>query len=333
MSLFVDEAIIYVEGGKGGNGCISFRREKYVPKGGPDGGSGGDGGNVIIQGDRNLHTLIDFKYKRHYKAGRGQHGKGKNQTGRRGKDIIIRVPLGTLVYDKETNILLTDITKHGQQFIVAKGGKGGRGNLAFVSPTNQAPVIAEEGQEGEKRTIRLELKLLADVGIVGFPNAGKSTLISVISSAKPKIANYPFTTLKPNLGIVKFSDFKSLVFADIPGIIENAHKGTGLGLQFLKHIERTKFLVFLIDLDPYNNRDPIEEFTILKRELKNYNPELADKPFIIAGNKIDLPDAALKKQKLINFSKLNKLDCVCISAKTTENIDKFLKLIERKFPW
>ena len=283
--MFIDSAKIHVKAGDGGNGVVSFRREKYVPKGGPDGGDGGNGGSVYIVSDRNLTTLLDFRYAPHYKAERGAHGQGSRKTGLSGNDVVIKVPCGTLIKDAETGEVLGDLTEHGAKLLVAKGGKGGRGNQHFATPTNRAPRYAEPGEPGEERTLELELKLLADVGLVGFPNAGKSTLISVLSAAKPKIADYPFTTLEPNLGIVRYQDYKSFVMADIPGIIEGASEGKGLGLKFLKHIERTKVLAILL---PANSPDLKREYNILMNELKKFSPVLAEKPKVVVISKMDI---------------------------------------------
>jgi len=283
--VFIDSAKIHVKAGDGGNGVISFRREKYVPKGGPDGGDGGNGGSVYIVADRNLTTLLDFRYAPHYKAERGAHGQGSHKTGLSGNDVVIKVPCGTLIKDAETGEVIADLIEHGAKVLVAKGGKGGRGNQHFATPTNRAPRYAEPGEPGEERTLELELKLLADVGLVGFPNAGKSTLISVLSAAKPKIADYPFTTLEPNLGIVRYQDYKSFVMADIPGIIEGASEGKGLGLKFLKHIERTKVLAILL---PANSPDLKREYNILMNELKKFSPVLAEKPKVVVISKMDI---------------------------------------------
>ncbi len=283
--MFIDLVEIFVKAGNGGRGAVSFRREKYVPKGGPDGGDGGKGGDVIIVSDPNMTTLLDYRYKRKYIAPNGENGMGTLKTGKSGEDIILRVPVGTVVKDRETGKILFDFTEPNQQFMVARGGKGGRGNTHFKSPTNQAPRKAEPGWPGEERWIILELKLIADVGIVGFPNAGKSTLISVISAARPKIADYPFTTLEPVLGLVQYKDFKSFVVADIPGIIEGASEGKGLGLKFLRHIERTKMLLFLIDASSEN---PYKDYKILIKELKSYSKSLLKKPHIVAISKMDL---------------------------------------------
>jgi len=281
---FIDSAHIHVKAGSGGVGCVSFRREKFVPKGGPDGGNGGRGGSVIIRANRHLNTLLDFQYKKNYTAPRGEHGLGSNKTGRSGQDIILEVPIGTLIVDATTGATVADLVDEGDEVVAARGGKGGRGNSEFATSTNQAPREFEQGGEGEERELDLELKLLADVGLVGFPNAGKSTLISVISAAHPKIADYPFTTLVPNLGIVRVDMGKSFVVADIPGLIEGAHLGKGLGIQFLRHIERTKVLVFLLDC---THAEMKRDFEILLNELKLFNESLAKKPRIIALTKID----------------------------------------------
>jgi len=289
--MFIDYAKIYIKAGNGGNGCASFRREKFVPRGGPDGGDGGDGGDVIVRADRNLSTLLDLRLRQHYKAGRGQHGQGKKKHGRRGEHCEIRVPLGTVVRDAETEEVLADLTEEGQEEILAKGGRGGRGNAHFATSTDQAPRYAEEGRPGEERKLIVELKLIADVGLIGFPNVGKSTLISSVSAAHPKIADYPFTTLEPVLGIVPLGEFDSFVMADIPGLIEGAHKGKGLGDRFLRHVERTKVLLFLVDS---TSEHPAEDLTILREELRQFNPGLVHKPWIVALTKADLlPEDAI----------------------------------------
>lgn len=298
---FIDQALIFVKAGNGGNGAISFRREKYVPKGGPDGGNGGNGGNVIIRADKQLGTLLDFRYKRNYKAENGDHGRGKGQTGKTGVDVILRVPCGTIVKDGARESMLADLVRDGDEIVVANGGRGGKGNSEFATSTNQAPRIAETGTPGEECELVLELKLIADVGLVGFPNAGKSTLISVVSAAKPKIADYPFTTLTPNLGIVRVAEGRSFTLADMPGLIMGAHQGKGLGIQFLRHIERTRVLVFLIESI---SEDPKRDFEILLNELSSYDEALAEKPKIVALTKIDLFDeSALKRLTRISFGK------------------------------
>jgi len=285
--MFVDRAVIYVTGGNGGSGCVSFRREKYVPKGGPNGGDGGNGGDVILRPDRNLSTLLDFKTHPHYKAERAQHGKGSNKHGKCGSDLVVNVPLGTIVRDRTTGEVCGDLVDPSQSLVVAKGGKGGRGNARFVSATNRAPRHWEQGEYGEERILELELKLIADVGLVGLPNAGKSTLISKLSDAKPKIADYPFTTLQPNLGLVKYRDIGSFVIADMPGIIAGAHLGKGLGHQFLRHIERTRVLILLVDC---TGEDPIEEVDLLKAELAHYLPTLTERIGLVLLTKSDLSE-------------------------------------------
>ena len=283
--MFVDEARIYVKAGDGGNGCVSFRREKFVPRGGPDGGDGGDGGNVIFRVDSNLRTLLDFHYQKHFRAERGGHGKGKQMTGKRGKDLIIRVPPGTVIKDAETGSVLADLTEDEQSQIIASGGKGGRGNARFATSVRQTPRWAEKGTKGEEKVLYLELKLIADVGLVGFPNVGKSTLLSKLSAAHPKIADYPFTTLEPTLGIVPVGKFGSFVMADIPGLIEGAHQGRGLGFRFLRHIERTRILLFLIDSTGGQAEENLQS---LQKELALFNRNLLQKPYLVALTKIDL---------------------------------------------
>lgn len=319
--MFIDEAEIEVKAGNGGNGAVTFRREKYVPKGGPSGGNGGKGGDVIIQAFGNLNTLLDFKYKRKYIAGNGAIGGSSLKDGKSGKDILIKVPVGTIIKESDTQKILADLNQDGKSIVAAKGGKGGKGNSNFATPTNQAPRFAEKGKPGESKIITLELKLIADVGIVGFPNAGKSTLISVISAAKPKIADYPFTTLEPNLGIVQYKDFKSFTVADIPGIIEGAHKGKGLGLKFLRHIERTKILLFLIEITSENIE---KDFKILLNELKQYSKKLAERKKLIALSKSDLLNKNdLDKILHKNFS-AGKIPVVSISAVTNNGIPELL---------
>lgn len=287
--MFIDYAKIFVKSGDGGNGCVSFRREKFVPRGGPDGGDGGDGGDVFIQADPSLQTLIDFKYKPYFKAGRGGHGKGKNQSGKKGRDVIIRVPCGTVVKSIDGTVI-ADLTQPGQRVLVARGGKGGRGNRHFATSTNQTPRFAEPGEKGEEKWLILELRLIADVGLVGFPNAGKSTFLSAITPATPKIAPYPFTTLHPNLGVYVAEESYRVVFADIPGLIEDASKGVGLGDRFLRHIQRTRLLIFILfdDEGKFEWNSLWHQFSVLQNELKAYSEELALKPFLIAINKIDL---------------------------------------------
>lgn len=296
--MFYDQARINVKGGDGGAGAVAFRREKYVPEGGPSGGDGGRGGNVIFVADEGLRTLVDFRYKRHYKADRGDHGQAKNMSGRGGEDYVLRIPVGTVVFNDDTGELVADIVEHGQRVVVAAGGRGGRGNARFMSNTNKAPTLAENGEPGEERWLRLELKLLADVGLVGFPNVGKSTLISRVSAAKPKIADYHFTTLVPNLGVVELEDGQSFVMADIPGLIEGAHSGAGLGHDFLRHTERTRLILHVLDISGSEERDPLDDFRIIQEELRLYNSELAKRPVLIAANKMDISGAEANLQRL-----------------------------------
>ncbi len=283
--MFVDRAVIHVKGGTGGSGAEAFRREKGVPRGGPSGGDGGPGGSVILVADPQLSTLLDLTHHPHYRAGRGQHGEGSNRTGRAGDDVIVRVPPGTVVRDADTGEFLGELLEPGERLVVARGGRGGRGNARFATPTNQAPRRWEPGEEGEERRVELELKLIADVGLVGLPNAGKSTLLAAVSAARPKVADYPFTTTTPNLGVVRLPDFRSMVIADIPGIIEGAHEGKGLGLRFLRHIERTRTLALLV---PVDSPDPQAEYDQLRAELHAYSPELARRPHCVVVTKMDL---------------------------------------------
>ncbi|MEK4200868.1 GTPase ObgE [Cytobacillus sp. FSL K6-0265] len=289
--MFVDQVKVYVKGGDGGNGMVAFRREKYVPKGGPAGGDGGKGANVVFIVEEGLRTLMDFRYKKHFKAERGEHGMSKNQHGRNSKDMIIKVPPGTVVTDADTGEVIADLTEHGQQAIIAKGGRGGRGNSRFATPANPAPELSEHGEPGQEREVMLELKLLADVGLVGFPSVGKSTLLSVVSAARPKIGAYHFTTIVPNLGMVETEDNRSFVMADLPGLIEGAHSGVGLGHQFLRHIERTRVIVHVIDMSGMEGRDPYEDYVTINNELQEYNLRLTERPQIIVANKMDMPDA------------------------------------------
>lgn len=319
--MFIDETEIEVIAGNGGDGAVTFRREKYVPKGGPSGGNGGKGGDIIIQAFGNLNTLLDFKYKKKYEAGSGALGGNSLKDGKDGKEVLIKVPIGTIIKDYESKKIITDLDKEGKLFVIAKGGRGGKGNSNFATSTNQAPRFAETGRKGESKKIILELKLIADVGIVGFPNSGKSTLISVISAAKPKIADYPFTTLEPNLGIVYYKEYKSFTVADIPGIIEGAHEGKGLGLKFLRHIERTKLLLFLIDITSENIEN---DYKVLLNELKRYSKPLAERKKIIALSKSDLIDeSSLEKiaaKKLLS----PKFPVVIISSVTKAGIQTLL---------
>lgn len=318
--MFFDEAKIHVKGGDGGNGAVAFRREKFVPRGGPSGGHGGKGGDVILQVDPQLNTLIHFKKQIHFKAERGQHGGGKNMAGANGQDLVVTVPPGTVARRADTGELLADLVEPGQQAVVAYGGRGGRGNTAFKSSTNQAPKIAEKGLPGEELWITLELKLIADVGLIGMPNAGKSTLLSVVSAARPKIADYPFTTLQPNLGVVTL-DHRDLVMADIPGLIEGAHQGAGLGDQFLRHIERCRLLIHLLN---GASADPLAEFDQINRELALFSPKLAAKPQLVVLNKMDLPDAQAHWPAVQARAKSLKLPAFAISAVTKEGITPLL---------
>ena len=325
--MFIDEAQIWVKAGDGGHGCVSFRREKFIPKGGPNGGNGGRGGNVYFQAVENLDTLIDFAGKHHWHAQNGQPGSGNNKNGAKGQDLIIPVPPGTLIYDTDLDLLLKDLNKVGMKACVCRSGRGGKGNKAFATSTNQAPRHAESGKKGQERNVRLELKLIADVGLVGMPNAGKSTLISRCSAARPKIADYPFTTIEPVLGIVELSDFRRFVMADIPGLIEGAHKGAGLGTEFLKHIERTRIIVHILDIMPTVGSDPVGNYKAIRNELEQYSKALAQKAEVIVANKIDLdPDGKIVKDLR---KKLNKT-IHPISAVTGSGIKELSELLWQK---
>lgn len=289
--MFVDQVSVYVKAGDGGNGLVAYRREKYVPLGGPAGGDGGNGGDVVFKVDEGLNTLMDFRYNRHFKAKRGENGMSQNQHGKNANPLVIAVPPGTTVVDEETKEVIADLTTHGQEAVIANSGRGGRGNSRFATPRNPAPEIAENGEPGQERNIKVELKLLADVGLVGFPSVGKSTLLSVVSAAKPKIADYHFTTLSPNLGVVDTADSRSFVMADLPGLIEGAHEGIGLGYQFLRHVERTRVILHVIDMSSFEGRDPYDDFVKINQELEEYDKQLMDRPQIIAANKMDMPGA------------------------------------------
>ena len=319
---FIDEARIFVKGGDGGHGCVSFRREKYVPRGGPNGGDGGRGGNVTFKADTGLFTLLDFKYRRHFEAKRGEHGRGKDQYGHSGEDVVIRVPVGTVIRDEATDEIIAELEKNGQEAIVAQGGRGGRGNMHFATSTRQAPREAEDGTPGEERWVKLELKLLADVGLVGFPNAGKSTLLSVISAAKPKIADYPFTTKNPVLGVVAYGH-KSFTVADLPGLIEGASEGIGLGIRFLKHIEKTRVFLHLLDIQDPTHPDPKAAYNAIRKELKAYDPSFLKRPEILVLTKIDRPEvkAELKKVKKM----FPKKKFLTISAATREGLEELMR--------
>jgi len=324
---FIDEAKIRVIAGNGGKGCVSFRREKHVPRGGPDGGDGGKGGDVILIADEEFESLIDFRYKRYYKAKSGSHGKGKKQKGKNGARLIIPVPVGTLARDSVTDELLKDLCVSGEQVVVARGGLGGRGNASFTSSTWQAPRYAQAGQKGQERWFKLELKLLADVGVVGLPNSGKSTLVSRISAARPKIAEYPFTTLNPCLGVVRHRGDKTFIVADIPGLIEGAHQGIGLGTTFLRHIERTRILIHLIDGSNLSLLSPIKAFEIINNELRLYNPSLVDKPQVVAINKMDLPESRDNLSDIKSYLKDLQLKIFPISAATGEGIPSLIDYV------
>jgi GTPase len=332
--MFVDEAKISVKAGDGGNGCVAFRREKYVPRGGPSGGDGGRGGSVYLEANPNDNTLLRYRYNREFKADRGRHGEGSNCTGVSGDDTILKVPVGTLVFDATGNVLLADLKRPGQRLLVAQGGRGGRGNQHFAKPWHQAPREKEEGELGEERNLRLELKLLADVGLVGFPNAGKSTLISVISAARPKIANYPFTTLEPNLGVVNADGGtgghgtelgRTFVVADLPGLIEGASQGAGLGIRFLRHVERTRLLVHLIDTSDTAELYPIKAFEIIEGELGAFSEKLLDKPMIVVATKLDATTDRTKLEELKQFCEKKGLEFHAISAAAGEGVKELVR--------
>jgi GTP-binding protein len=319
--MFIDEVRILVKAGDGGNGCLAFRREKYVPRGGPSGGDGGRGGDVVLAADEHENTLLKFRFNPEHKAERGRHGEGSNRTGHDGASIEVAVPVGTVVYDDDTGERLHDFTQDGERFTVARGGRGGRGNARFATSTHQAPTEHEPGRAGEEKRLRLELKLLADVGLVGFPNAGKSTLISRISAARPKIADYPFTTLEPNLGVVKLPDFRSFVVADLPGLIEGAHEGHGLGIQFLRHIERTRLLAHLVDVSEASGRDPVHDFETVLSELASYSPELAAKPMLVVATKMDAAQDGTRVGALRDAAAARSLPFFEISSVTGTGLD------------
>jgi GTP-binding protein len=322
---FVDQALIRVRAGDGGNGAVAFRREKFVPKGGPSGGDGGDGGSVVLVVDEGLSTLLDFRYKKEYQAPSGQSGSNKDKYGRGGEDLVLRVPPGTEVNDEVTGARLADLRAHGERFVLAKGGHGGRGNIHFATSTDRAPRRSEPGLPGEERAVRLDLKLLADVGLLGFPNVGKSSLIARISAARPKIADYPFTTLVPNLGMVRLSGERSFVVADIPGLIEGAHHGAGLGGRFLRHLERTRVLVHLLDATAGPNRSPLRDFDAINRELALFDPALATRPQLVVLNKIDLPDVERARRRLTTAFARRKIRLLAISAATGEGVAALLE--------
>lgn len=324
---FVDEVKIHIKAGDGGRGCLSFRREKFIPLGGPDGGDGGHGGNVWFHVDSGLSTLLDFRYKVHYKAERGMHGMGANRHGKSGEDLHINVPPGTLIYDDESGELLADLTVADQEIMLLKGGIGGRGNARFTTSTNRAPRHTQPGMPGEERTLRLQLKLLADVGLVGMPNAGKSTLISVVSAARPKIADYPFTTLIPNLGVVSYGGYKSFVMADIPGLIKGASEGHGLGTRFLRHVERTNLFLHLVDISSMQEGDPIENFETINRELERHDPELLAKLQFVVLTKQDITEVREQAQELIPYFEERGYRVFCISAVTGDGTRPLVEAI------
>jgi len=319
--VFIDEARILVKAGDGGNGCLAFRREKYVPRGGPSGGDGGRGGDVFLVADPHENTLLKFRFNPEHKAERGRHGEGSNRTGAEGHSIDLDVPVGTVVYDEATGERLFDFTEAGQRFTIARGGRGGRGNARFATSTHQAPTEHEPGRPGEEKRLRLELKLLADVGLVGFPNAGKSTLISRISAARPKIAAYPFTTLEPNLGVVQLDGYRTFVVADIPGLIEGAHLGHGLGIQFLRHIERTRLLAHLVDVSDTSGRDPVHDFEVVMEELASFSEDLVAKPMIVVATKMDVAQDPERVESLRKLAAGRGLDYFEISSATGQGID------------
>ncbi|MFB3828457.1 MAG: GTPase ObgE [Bryobacteraceae bacterium] len=318
--MFIDEARIYVKAGDGGNGCLAFRREKYVPRGGPSGGDGGRGGDVVLVANEHQNTLLHLRFNPEHRAERGRHGEGSNRTGRDGRNIEVEVPVGTVVYDADTGERLFDFTGPDGRFVAAKGGRGGRGNARFATSTHQAPTEHEPGRPGEERHLRLELKLLADVGLVGFPNAGKSTLISRISAARPKIADYPFTTIEPQLGVVKLDDFRNFVVADIPGLIEGAHLGHGLGTQFLRHVERTRLLVHLVDVSDASGRDPVHDFETIMTELASFSAELAAKPMLLVASKMDAMQDPARVEALEALARDRGLQFLKISSVTGEGL-------------
>ncbi|SEL64506.1 GTP-binding protein [Paenibacillus sp. cl141a] len=324
--MFVDKAKVYVKGGDGGDGLIAFRREKYVPEGGPAGGDGGKGGDVIFRVDEGLRTLMDFRYQKHFKAKRGEKGRNKSQHGANAESMIVRIPPGTILTDDDTGEVIGDLTRHGQQVVVARGGRGGRGNIRFATPNNPAPELAENGEEGEERYVTMELKVMADVGLVGFPSVGKSTLLSVVSAAQPKIGAYHFTTITPNLGMVEVGDGRNFVMADLPGLIEGAHEGVGLGHEFLRHVERTRVIIHVVDMAGTEGRDPFEDWQKINDEIRLYNPVLIERPQIVAANKMDMPEA---EEYLADFKEKVKeirpdIEVMPISSLTRQGIQELL---------
>ena len=323
--MFIDEIDIFVKAGDGGAGCISFRREKFVPRGGPDGGDGGDGGSIWLEADRAVATLLDYHYQRHYAAERGQHGKGGNKHGGSGADLVLKIPIGTIVTDRATGERLGEVLAPGQRLPVARGARGGRGNARFASATNRAPRRADLGRAGEERWLHLELKLLADVGVVGFPNAGKSTLVSRVSAATPKIADYPFTTLVPTLGLVRVEEGRAFVIADLPGLIPGAAEGKGLGIRFLRHTERTRLLIHLLNLDPATGRNPVDDFHAILRELGEFSSELARRPQVLVANKIDLPGIEARRGQVEDLARSKGLSFFAVSAVTGNGLPELMR--------
>jgi len=326
---FIDEVTITIVAGKGGNGCVSFRREKYVPRGGPDGGDGGEGGSVVLEASERKHSLLDFRYRNLFRAEPGRNGAGQNRHGRSGEDLVVGVPVGTVAKDPLTGEILSDLTEPGQRWIAAKGARGGKGNAHFTSSTHRTPRFAQEGQPGEERTLKLELKLIADVGLVGLPNAGKSTLVSAVSAARPKIADYPFTTLTPNPGVVQYDDAPPFVMADVPGLIEGAHEGAGLGVRFLKHIERTRLLVHVIDLSRVLSDNPLEQFKQIEHELESYSEDLRKKPRIIVLNKTDLVKNGKDLAKIEQGYRELGLPILLVSALKREGLRELVRLLTK----
>lgn len=323
--MFVDEVIVRVKAGDGGNGCMAFRREKFVPKGGPSGGDGGRGGDIVLVANPHYNTLLHFRFNPEHTAQRGRHGEGSNRTGRTGASIELPVPIGTIAYDADTGDLIHDFTVPGEKFVIARGGRGGRGNQHFATPVNQAPTHHEPGKPGEEKRIRLELKLLADVGLIGFPNAGKSTLISRISAARPKIADYPFTTLEPNLGVVQTEDNRTFVVADIPGLIEGAHEGHGLGIQFLRHVERTRLLLHLVDVSEASGRDPASDFRIILNELASFSEDLAAKPMFVVATKMDAAQDESRVAAVAALAAEHRVPFFRISAVTGSGLPELIR--------
>jgi GTP-binding protein len=328
--MFIDRVKIKIKAGDGGNGVTAFRREKFVPRGGPSGGDGGVGGDIWLESDEGLNTLLHLRYNPEHKAERGKHGEGSNRHGKDGESVTVKVPVGTQVLNAEDNELLFDFTEAGQRYLAAKGGKGGWGNAHFATPTRRAPKFHYTGRPGQEKELQLELKLIADVGLVGFPNAGKSTLISVISAAKPKIADYPFTTLEPNLGVVDMGDYKTFVVADIPGLIEGASEGAGLGDRFLRHVERTKLMLHLVDVSSLSGRDPVEDYEIINRELANYSPDLAERPQIVVATKLDALDEPERLEKLRSRAKKDRREFFEISSVTGLGLKELVSAVARR---